>query len=129
MTNKANQVVRISSIVIAILMLVWLPFEDAGPTIPIAFGILITFILSGWLIGKDSEKHNIPGLVGYSLLLASTFVIVPSLLMIFKSGLHNHGFPDFPISDLIFIWNLLPLVIVVALALGATYFLFARKNS
>ena len=128
MPSSRTRLVRHALFLVAALILAWLPLEDKGPLLPLILGIFIAIIFGYWLMTQSSEKPKFGRTIIYSLLIAIMPIMVSSLLMIFKSGLHNHGFPDFPISDLFFILNLFPLSIAFAFVFGFIYQKLDKKN-
>ncbi len=105
---------RWAGILWGILFLVWLPFEDLTTTYP----VLLAAGLSLWLGARaiyltpgpspslSDEEGRVPSLVtakrgeavrwfitGLRLGFVVPFIAV--FLMVFKGGLHAHGFPDF----------------------------------
>lgn len=128
MSKASHRALRGIAILMGTLILIWLPYEDNGPFLPLGMGIMIAVILAYWFIIQFDVKVGFRKSISLSLLVAITPIFASSLLMIFKSGLHNHGFPDFPLSDLIFILNFLPLSILSGLVFGAVYQLLGKKN-
>lgn len=96
------------------LVLLWLPIEDTNIAAPLALGVLgaawlyVRFVVSEQNASKKWKTWAQGTLIG------GTAIPLAALLMIFKSGVHDHGFPDFPLSDFVDLLSLLP----IGLALG-----------
>jgi hypothetical protein len=78
--------------------MIWLPIEDTSTTyvIPLAIGVCAWLAVRAFLrIGLQLHYHILIGaLAGLAVAPLAAF------LMIFKSGLHAHGFPDFTLEQL-----------------------------
>lgn len=83
--------VRLAGIAIGFLFLFWVPLEDTD----VVYAQLLGAGLAAWgAMWHLSGKAEVNGLVvwGAAGLLTTPLIL---LLMSFKSGLHQHGFPDF----------------------------------
>ncbi|UYN90192.1 MAG: hypothetical protein KIT08_02890 [Anaerolineales bacterium] len=110
-----------------ILFLVWLPFEDIG----IVFPLVLALDLCVWLALRLWPFWSTLGDVLIAALAAGAgLAAVPVLtlgLMIFKGGLHGHGFPDFALSQFAYVLLAVPVCAIVGAVLGAvTYFIRQR---
>lgn len=111
---------------LAALALVWLPFEDTGPLIPVLIGLAGSALFAAHNLNAhprqtDNRKH-----LGLGLVLGFGPVLIPIFLMVFKSGLHNHGFPDFPLSDTTRILTFFPFSLVFGLIFSISFSRFRK---
>ncbi len=100
--------------------MLWLPIEDQGILFPVLFGIAFAFLLLFQWAPSTSLGH-------YAWLgarLAFTAPLIALLLMLLKSGLHQHGFPDFPVNSFLTLFKSVPIVTMV----GALCGLFASYS-
>lgn len=89
---------RAIGIALGVFFLVWLPVEDVDnkQVLLLALGV------SGWLTTRYYVTRK-PQLVRSTLaggIAGLTVAPLAAFLMIFKGGLHDHGFPDFAISQI-----------------------------
>jgi hypothetical protein len=91
------------AIIWGILFLAWLPLEDQSAILPAILGLM-----ASWIIAINFPDH----LAAYKSLrgaiFGGLFILLAMLLMIFKSGLHAHGFPDFPLDSFLQLARLFP---------------------
>ena len=93
-----------------LLCLLWLPFEDQGLFGPVSLGGLGALALvRGWNKGAKVNLILRSGLAG-----AMPFLLALGLMLV-KSGVHSHAFPDFPLNDFVLLLKWMP----VAAVLGA----------
>ena len=80
-------------------ILLWLPLEDTGPLNPRILAILACLLLAA---RASLRIHRPAPLKSAGLGLAAGLLVNPITagLMIFKSGLHGHGAPDFSVATL-----------------------------
>lgn len=92
--------------------LAWLPFEDVGVGATIilaALGAFWIFVKStlGWPVESGYLRFYLFGiLIGAATPLAAVF------FMIFKSGMHSHGFSDFTFTQIFSALSIIPLGII-----------------
>jgi hypothetical protein len=111
--------------IFAVILIFWLPVEDATAETPFLFSIIAGSLLT--LLA--STKIHIPPCqliwIRYPIAGVVTGFIIPFvavLLMLFKSGLHGHGFPDFTTLQYISILQRTPGLMAVGVFVG-----FARS--
>lgn len=110
-----------------VLFLVWLPFEDIG----LIFPILLAMDLCVWLALRLWPFWSTLGDVLIASLAAGAWLAaVPVLtlgLMIFKGGVHGHGFPDFALNQFVYVLLAAPVCAALGAVLGAVAY-FIRKR-
>ncbi|MDX1436311.1 MAG: hypothetical protein R3335_05850 [Anaerolineales bacterium] len=112
---------RLISILLGIGVITWLTVEDPDARNPLIAGALIS------LTGGMHVFHRLDGTPchrvllrygGAGLLLGLSAPLLASILMLFKSGLHGHGFPEYIFQDYVTTYRLLPLFGAVGLVAG-----------
>jgi hypothetical protein len=89
----ARRWLRIYTIVLGVLFLLWLPFEDQNEGLATAFAAAISIGLAARLeIGRPAALPRCLFLGAVAGLAVSPLAF---LLMAFKTGLHGHAAPDF----------------------------------
>ena len=112
---------RLTALIIAVAIILWLPIEDVGVHYVLVFAILISAWLaarfltvatfpvapSQALLGRNREGRNreagrrfIIKHIIIGTLSGAAVSPLALLLMAFKSGLHGHGQPDFTLSQM-----------------------------
>ena len=89
---------RGASLLLGAILLFWLPVEDTGtrtPLLPAALGVtlLAAFQLNRFALRPCRHlwvRHILPGALG-----GLAIPLLATGLMVFKSGIHRHGFPDY----------------------------------
>jgi len=121
---------RFSAIGAGILILLWLPIEDTSekPAISIALVISVLLALRA-LCGRQYQQ----GIIRMTLIggLAGTAITPIALLLIaFKTGLHSHGIPEFPVEQVIALLRRTPFFSIGGLfvGLGSGAWLSTRKS-
>ena len=103
------------------LFLLWLPFEDTEVTSPLLLaiwaGIWIVIVLARRLAG--SRKLWRFALLG--LLAGMGMPILTALFMVFKTGIHAHGFSEYGVNLFLFVFSIVPFRIVLGLVFGLMY--------
>ncbi len=106
---------------LGVVVVIWLPFEDAGPT----SALLLSLLAGLWAGLKLAPEIAAPDCrriwLAYPLTAIFCGLLVPGIaafLMVFKSGLHGHGFPDFSIGQLTRTLSQAPLTAGGALLIG-----------
>ncbi|TAK13608.1 MAG: hypothetical protein EPO32_04765 [Anaerolineae bacterium] len=75
------------------LFLFWLPLEDVTPNAALGLaGGLCVWGAVGWTARRDVPPARWPWL---GLVAGLALAPLAAGLLVFKSGLHSHGFPDF----------------------------------
>jgi hypothetical protein len=101
-------------------LLVWLPIEDIHVFWPLLFSGLACFLIAAfslWRVRPDNRKgfllHLLAGLLAGALLpLGAVF------LMVFKSGAHGHGVPDFSPGQISSVLFRIPIFALGGLLMG-----------
>ncbi|UYN91903.1 MAG: hypothetical protein KIT70_00045 [Anaerolineales bacterium] len=110
-----------------ILFLVWLPFEDTS----VIFPLMLALDLSVWLALRLWPFWSTLGDVVIAALAAGAWLaavpIVTLGLMIFKGGLHGHGFPDFALSQFSYVLLAVPVCAVLGGLLGAIIYFIRQR--
>jgi hypothetical protein len=104
------------------VVLVWLPVEDVGVAAALLLGgtgcLWVTLFL-----GKRRRHVWIGGLAGFATPATA------ALLMLFKTGLHAHGFSDFSGAQLWVAIRLTPYLAAAGLAVGVALDLVAARRN
>ena len=131
---------RFVAVGMGILWLLWLPIEDTSERSVIIFALAICGLLTARvLISPFASKFSLqranddqiqPSLIRsylfYALLgsLAGVGItLVSILLMVFKTGLHGHGTPDYSLEQMIAVVQLTPIWVLggVLISLGIAF--------
>jgi hypothetical protein len=104
-------------------MFFWLPLEDTTPISPLFFagGVILLTAIAGWL--RSAETPCVAIWTRYpasGMILGGALPLLAGFLMLFKNGLHGHGFPDFSSSDLVWIASKTPWTILAGSLTGLT---------
>lgn len=119
MTPK--QYLRMASIFLGLILLLWLPFEDTSVFLAIAFTVAITGLITIYYLNKYRKAANhwwFYPLIG--LLAGMAITPLALLLMSIKSGIHGHGFPDYTPMQVVLILQLTPVWILAGFMIGST---------
>lgn len=84
-------------------LLFWLPIEDTTPETPFVFsaGFVTLAAIHRWIRSVEPPYKRIwTRYPASGMILGITIPLLTVCLMIFKNGMHAHGFPDFSPSDL-----------------------------
>ncbi len=117
---------RTVSLLIAALFLVWLPIEDVG----LSFVVALSAASCAW-IGLRLLVTRTAGLSRHIIVGALAGLAVSPLaifLMVFKSGLHAHGFPDFAPMQMRSVLNTTPWFILAGSLFGWLYFNLVKNS-
>jgi hypothetical protein len=104
--------VRVAYIILGALTLLWLPLEETGVRNPqalaLAAGVLVGVSLWVRRLQAASGSHWLRsvGIGGLAGLVTAPLAV---FLMIFKSGLHSHGFPEYSTSQILDVLGRTPL--------------------
>lgn len=99
--NKAPLWLRWIGISIGALGFIWLPIEDQS----LWFATLLSAAVSAWLalryIYNQTDSPSLKKLSTIGVLSGALVTPMAVILIVFKSGLHSHGFLEFPLSKLV----------------------------
>ncbi|MCW5838579.1 MAG: hypothetical protein KIT29_01575 [Anaerolineales bacterium] len=123
----ASRRLRILGVVWLVLFLLWLPFEDTQLTFP----LILALDLCVWLALRMWPFWSTLGRVAATLVAAAWLASAPVLtlgLMVFKGGVHAHGFPDFALRQFAAVLSALPLCALLGglMGLGAHILLMKK---
>lgn len=112
---------RFSGLLLGILVLVWLPVEESSALgVLVIAGLLCTW--GGiWLLFKTGSYRR-HGIVRHVLIggLAGFFVVPAAItLMAIKTGIHEHGTPDFTFEQMQAVFSRIPYFIFGGVLVGA----------
>jgi hypothetical protein len=89
--------IRWFAILLGMVFLIWIPFEDSSTTPPLVFAMALTTL--GAVIFLSSDKRPFRTALLNSIFAGTLagIVITPLalFLMVFKTGLHSHQAPEF----------------------------------
>ncbi len=123
-TLRAHRILRLAVILLGVVILLWLSFEDQDERRAILLAALLSTLgavatgmhFSGWLRGY------------WLVILGAVFgFLVPLLavlLMVIKTGLHGHGVPDFTLAQITAVLRLIPVWSGVGVLVGGAAALF-----
>ena len=115
---RAHRILRLAVILLGVVILLWLSFEDQDERRAILLAALLSTLgavatgmhFSGWLRGY------------WLVILGAVFgFLVPLLavlLMVIKTGLHGHGVPDFTLAQITAVLRLIPVWSGVGVLVG-----------
>lgn len=117
---------RLAGLLLGIGILLWIPFEDTTTSWVLVFALAICCL---WGV-KMYGSQKVLGSMGVSI-RGAFFGVLSGLLvsplavglMVFKSGVHGHGFSDFSGAQVQAVMGLLPYFALSGLGLG---FILAR---
>lgn len=105
--SRASLWLRVLSLLLGAIVLFWLPVEDTNLRGPIVLGA-IGAALAGLHLYHRLQQVRTPVPVFHTIVLGGLAGLAAGplavALMVFKSGLHGHGFPDFSTAEL---WRVL----------------------
>jgi hypothetical protein len=106
------------------LTLLWLPVEDLTSSMPIVIAASwCLWLAARYLLRRNLSRHDsAPATNTLTGLITGLMIpLLALLLMILKSGLHAHGFQDFPLVSMRRILAALPWSGLAGLALGLVF--------
>ena len=115
-TGSGRRSLRWGGLLLLGLLLAWLPLEDvhvgAALTLAALFGL--------WLYGRLISERRPSALahLGWAALAGAVVPVMALVLMVFKSGLHAHGFSDFSVAQMVAVLALIPQALGVGLLVG-----------
>jgi hypothetical protein len=88
--------IRWSGVAWMTLFLFWLPVEDVSvwPALALS-GLGLAWFYMRWRLGAAGANWRWPWMAG---LLGLAAPVSTLFLLVFKSGVHSHGFPELPVS-------------------------------
>lgn len=111
-----------------LLFLLWLPFEDTT----IRFPVGLALGLGAWLALRPRRLWStLGGVLPAALFTAAWLGSLPALalaLMLFKGGLHAHGFPDFTLGQAGQLLRAVPVCALLGGVLGAGAYFVKRMG-
>ncbi len=113
-----------------ILILLWLPIEDTSEKPAIAIALVISVLLALRVLFGEQHQRGIIRLTIIGVLAGTAITPIALLLIAFKTGLHSHGVPDFPVEQIINLLRGTPFFSIggLFLGLGSGVWLAARKS-
>ena len=122
---------RLTAILLGMVFLFWLPFEDSSPTAALLLALAISAWGGAYILAKAQKPLQ---RVLFRAVLAGTLAgiaITPLalFLMAFKAGLHSHQTPDFTPDQIISVIYRGPIWLVggFLIGLGSGIWLTARQ--
>lgn len=111
-----------------LLFLLWLPFEDTQIFFPalLAMDLGIWLVLRGWPLWIRLSDVAVAALSAAAWL--GSLPLLAVALMMFKSGLHGHGFGDFTVSQVQIALYAVPVCALLGGLLGAVVYMRNRKT-
>jgi hypothetical protein len=126
--TTAQRWLRYYTIILGILLLIWLPFEDSNEELATTFAAAISAGLAVRLVVRRIPHQ--PASLLKHLLLGSGFGLATAplafLLMALKTGLHGHTTPDFTSAQVIAVFLRAPLWGLGGLLIGLGVSLWRR---
>lgn len=123
---------RLSALLIAVALILWLPIEDLDLRYVLLFAALITaWWAARFLVRLPPDGRSfIMSHIVIGTLSGAAVTPLALLLMVFKSGLHAHGQPDFTLSQMQAILARTPVWALAGflIALGLAILRLARKD-
>ncbi len=108
---------RFAGLGVGVLILLWLPVEDLSPRSALALGML----LSAWLAARACIQQSFHSPLWIWAIGGAAVAPLAAGLVIFKSGLHGHGIPDFTLAQVAAILQQSPWFILGGLLVGAGF--------
>jgi len=98
------------------LLLAWLPLED----VHIGAALTLAALFGLWLYGRLISEGRLSALahLGWAALAGAVVPIMALVLMVFKSGLHAHGFSDFSVAQMLGVLAHVPQALGVGVLVG-----------
>lgn len=123
---------RYLAIGMGVFILLWLPTEDTSERNAIIIALTIC-TLAAIRILSDFPVDNFKQILFHSMagsLAGAATILVTIFLIAFKSGLHDHGFSDYSISQINHISSLAPHLIAsgLLLALSSAVWRYSRRR-
>lgn len=99
-----RRVVRLLTFLCGAAILIWLSLEDHDVSMPVLAGLALMAVLAAnillrWSLAriKRPAARFLGGLLAGASIGAGT-ALAAAFLMLFKTGLHSHAAPDYPVS-------------------------------
>jgi hypothetical protein len=124
------------TVLFGIGVFMWLsPDEQGWLVIPLGIGMATLIAIhtvfrlgTRWQDRAISVRWVRIGVVALGALIGGGSAITTALLMLFKSALHNHVFPDYPLIVVLGILQRLPLWSLAGVLIGLAVALLLRPN-
>lgn len=130
-SSKLPLRLRWSGLALGVLTLAWLPLEDTHTVYLTTLSLLWSAWLAGWLAHRPKVRvwlrsgNWTNSLLGAAAGLFSAPVALS--LVIFKAGLHAHGFVDFSLNQLIQLLIRTPIWVLLGAVAGWVAYRFGQK--
>ena len=108
---------------LGLLILFWLPIEDQSILVPVLLAVAVVVVAVGFARLKYALRPPIAGFLGGLIVSPITL-----LVMVFKTGLHGHGTPDFTAQQIIQVIQLAPVWTLAGGLLGWGWQMLAHKK-
>ena len=123
-----QKLLRLGAILLGILFLIWLPFEDQGLTLIFLFALAFSTLLGLYVYQRWQAGPPPPWKAALCGCLAGALV-TPLILLILgiKAGVHGHTVPESAASELTGIFWLTPLWLLAGGLVGVGLGVFGQK--
>ncbi len=123
---------RLAALIISIAVILWLPIEDVN----VRYVLILSIAIDTWWatrfivkLSPDQPRFTVHHIIVGML---AGFAVSPLalFLMVFKSGLHGHGSPDFDLRQMREVMTRAPIWVVAGtlLGLGSAIARLARRE-
>ena len=114
--NAPKVWIRWSGVAWVTLFLFWLRLEDVSvwPALALS-GLGLAWLYIRWRLGAAAANRRWPWIAGW---LGLTVPVSVLFLLVFKSGVHSHGFPELPLSLLSWLLRQIPIWVLVGFLFG-----------
>lgn len=103
------------------LFLLWLPFEDTNVVVPLLSAIWASVWLVILLARRQEKVRSNRRFTLLGLLLGMGIPILAVLFMVFKTGIHAHGFSEYGANQFLFVLSIIPFSAVLGVVFGLLY--------
>lgn len=121
---------RIIGIILAIALLLWLPFEDTELTLVLVFSILLSSFIFINIFTRSKNAHRARGstFIITGFLAGFCVALIGILLVILKIGFHAHPTPDFNVAQIIYLVKLTPIFTLSGVLIGLGCYMVQRAR-
>ncbi len=116
---------RNSGLLLLAAFLFWLPFEDTEVYVPLGLAIWVGLWALESLHYLRREKGQDLQVIRDGLMVGILIPVTAAGFMVFKTGVHAHGFSEYSARQFIFVFSILPFSLVGGLVLS---FLLQRRS-
>jgi putative flippase GtrA len=130
-TSSSPLWLRFLAIGVGILILLWLPIEDTSEIPAITIALIICGLLALRFLFGDQSQPSFIRMTFLSALAGIAIIPMSLFLIAFKSGIHSHDTPEFPVEQIMAVLQRTPYFAIggLLIGLGSSVWLISKKKN